>query len=170
VRDLCEAVTTLGKHVSGMSHRLHSSKLDLLGLAAAAASFCKEASSHYGMTVEFVHDNVPAPLPPGVAINLFRVLQEALANAAKHSGASRCSVSLRGTNDQLKLDVRDEGRGFDIQAALATSGLGIVSMQERLKLVNGSIAIHSTMGAGTTIQAIVPLARTPEAPDLVSAP
>jgi signal transduction histidine kinase len=107
--------------------------------------------------VEFTHESVPTTLPPDIAINLFRVLQEALSNAAKHSGASRCDVSLRGTNDQLQLAVRDEGKGFDTEAAQATSGLGLVSMQERLKLVNGCVAIESKPGAGTTVRATVPL-------------
>ena len=157
-RRLHGEVTALAGHVSGISHRLHSSKLDLLGLAAAAGTFCKEVSTHYGISVEFVHEHVPATLPSEVAINLFRVLQEALSNAARHSGTSRCHVSLRGTDDQLRLEVRDEGKGFDTGAALATSGLGLVSMQERLKLVNGSVAIESEMGAGTTVRATVPLA------------
>jgi PAS domain S-box-containing protein len=165
-RDLQDDVTALATHVSGISHRLHSSKLDLLGLAAAAQTFCREVSSHYGVIVEFVHENVPPTLPPGIAINLFRVLQEALSNATKHSGVSRCYVSLRGTNDQLQLDVRDEGQGFDTEAALATSGLGLVSMQERVRLVNGTVAIESKVGAGTTVRATVPLA--PNGPDALN--
>jgi signal transduction histidine kinase len=156
-RNLRDGVTALASHVSGISHRLHSSKLDLLGLAAAAGTFCKEVSSRSGVIVEFTHESVPTTLPPDIAINLFRVLQEALSNAAKHSGASRCDVSLRGTNDQLQLAVRDEGKGFDTEAAQATSGLGLVSMQERLKLVNGCVAIESKPGAGTTVRATVPL-------------
>jgi PAS domain S-box-containing protein len=156
-RHLRDGVTALASHVSGISHRLHSSKLDLLGLAAAAGTFCREVSSRSGVIVEFTHESVPTTLPPDIAINLFRVLQEALSNAAKHSGASRCDVSLRGTNDQLQLAVRDEGKGFDTEAAQATSGLGLVSMQERLKLVNGCVAIESKPGAGTTVRATVPL-------------
>ena len=158
-RNLREEVTTLASHVSGISHRLHSSKLDLLGLAAAAGTFCKEVSSRSGVIVEFTYDNLPATLPPDVAINLFRVLQEALSNAVKHSGASRCVVSLSGTNGELQLAVRDGGKGFDTDAALATSGLGLVSMQERLRLVNGSVVIDSKPGAGATVRATVPLAK-----------
>jgi len=157
VRDLFEEVRALARHVNGISHRLHSSKLEFLGLSAAAGTFCRETSTHHGVTVEFVHDNVPAALPDGVAINLFRVLQEALSNAVKHSGASRFYVLLCGTGDQLLLEVRDEGRGFDTAVALATSGLGLVSMQERLRLVNGEVTLESTPGAGTTVRAAVPL-------------
>ena len=165
-RKLYEEVTALATHVSAISHRLHSSKLALLGLPAAGEALCKEISSHHGISVEWVHESVPATLPPGVAINLFRVLQEALSNVAKHSGASRCDVTLRRTGDQLRLEVRDHGQGFDTGAARATSGLGLVSMQERLKLVNGSVAIESEAGAGTTVRATVPLVPDgPDAPD-----
>ena len=157
-KELHQEVTALASHVQGISHTLHSSKLDLLGLAAAAGAFCREVSSRSGMTVEFTHENVPATLRPDIAINLFRVLQEALSNAAKHSGASRCYVSLQGTDGQLQLTVRDEGKGFDPEAALATSGLGLVSMQERLTLVRGNVAVESKVGAGATVRATVPLA------------
>ena len=154
---LYQEVKALGAHVNGISHRLHSSKLGLLGLAAAIESFCKDISSLHGVTVEFVRQDVPATLSEDVAINLFRVLQEALSNAARHSGASRCRVSLSATDDQLQLEVSDEGRGFETDLALTTSGLGLVSMQERLKLVNGTVAIESKPGAGTTVRAAVPL-------------
>ena len=157
-RYLHEEVTALAGQVSGISHRLHSSKLDLFGLAAAAGTFCNEVASHSGVVVDFVHESVPSTLPPDVAINVFRVLQEALSNAAKHSGASHCRVSLCGRGDQLRLDVDDDGKGFDLDAALATSGLGLVSMQERLKQVNGSVTIDSKKGAGTRVRASVPLA------------
>ena len=156
-QELQDDIAALSAHVSAIADRLHSSKLALLGLAAAADTFCKEASSHDGIAVEFAHENVPDTLPPGVALTLFRVLQEAVTNAARHSGAPRCRVSLYGADDQLHLEVVDEGEGFDTEAALTTSGLGLVSMRERLTLVNGSIAIESKPGSGTTIRATVPL-------------
>jgi PAS domain S-box-containing protein len=135
--EMYEQVRALGAYVNGLSHRLHSSKLELFGLAAAGESFCKEIASHHGVIVEFAQQNVPATLPEGVALNLFRVLQEALSNAVKHSGAPRHYVSLRGTTDELHLEVMDEGCGFDMTAALRASGLGLISMQERLRLVTG---------------------------------
>ena len=157
--NLSQDARALGEQLNGISHRLHSSKLDLLGLAAAAGTFCKEVSSQHGVTVEFSHERVPATLPDDVAINLFRVLQEALSNAVKHSGASSYTVALRGEADQLRLEVRDDGRGFDPRVAMAASGLGLVSMQERLRLVYGTVSIESTPGAGTTVRAVVPLRR-----------
>jgi PAS domain S-box-containing protein len=155
--EMYEQVRALGAHVNGLSHRLHSSKLELFGLAAAAESFCKEIASHHGVHVEFAHQHVPATLPEGVALNLFRVLQEALSNAVKHSGASLHQVALRRTNDELELEVLDEGRGFDMAAALRASGLGLISMQERLRLVNGTVTIDSQPGTGTRVRAVVPL-------------
>ena len=156
-KHLRDAVTTLASHVTGISHRLHSSRLALLGLAAAAGTLCKEVSSRSGVVVEFTHENVPTRLPADAAINLFRVLQEALSNAVKHSRASRFDVSLRGANSHLELTVRDEGAGFDTEAAMTASGLGLVSMQERLKLVDGWLDIESAPGMGTTVRAQVPL-------------
>jgi signal transduction histidine kinase len=117
--------------------------------------FCNEIASQYDVTVEFVHGNVPATLPDSIALNVFRVLQEALSNAVKHSGASRYRVSLRGTEAQLQLEVTDNGRGFD--TAVPTSGLGLVTMQERIGLVHGDLAIESRQESGTTVLATVPL-------------
>ena len=122
-----------------------------------AGAFCKEVATHHGVTVEFEQDQVPVKLPETVSLNLLRVLQEALANAVKHSGASRYSVSWRGIGDQLQLEVRDDGRGFDVAATMAVSGLGLVSMQERVGLVNGHGVIESSPGSGTKVRATVPL-------------
>jgi signal transduction histidine kinase len=159
--DLYDDLSLLERDVNGISHRLHSSKLEFLGLAAAAGSFCKEISTHHDVSVEFVHEDVPARLPEDVAINLFRVLQEALSNAVEHSGASLYRVSLRRIDTELQLDVTDNGRGFDMAAAMVTSGLGLVSMQERLRLLHGEVVIESTPEAGTTVRASVPLQSVP---------
>jgi signal transduction histidine kinase len=160
VGGLQDAVGEVASDVQGMSHRLHSSKLEYLGLAVAAGSFCKEASTHHGVKIEYAHENVPADLDKDVAINMFRVLQEALSNAVKHSGAQQCWVTLRGVHDEVKLSVIDDGRGFDAEAALRGNGLGLVSMQERLRLVNGEVVIESEPGAGTTVRASAPLRTT----------
>ena len=158
-RELQEAVVSLGKDLQGISHRLHSSKIDLLGLAGAAASLCKELAGRHGLRIEYAHDGVPDALAADVATSLFRVLQEALANAVKHSRAGRCRVALTGSNGDLTLVVSDDGRGFDTAAALGGHGLGLVSMQERLRLVNGDLAIESGAGSGTTVRARVPATR-----------
>jgi signal transduction histidine kinase len=159
LRTLQEAVLAFGRDVQGLSHRLHSSKIDVLGLPAAAAAFCKEASRH-DLAVEFTCHNVPSRLPDGVAINLFRVLQEAVSNAVKHANAQHCRVALYGVDGELRLDVIDDGRGFSPNTARNGHGLGLLSMQERLKLVNGNVVIESTRGGGTAVRAAVAVAVT----------
>ena len=169
-RELHEGVVSLGQDVQGISHRLHSSKIDLLGLAAAAGILCKEVARRHDLRIEYRHDGIPDPLAAEVATSLFRVLQEALSNAVKHSRAGRCQVALTGTSGELTLLVSDDGRGFDSAAALAGQGLGLVSMQERLRLVNGDLAIESRIGGGTTVRARVPVVRVPTREDQPSAP
>ena len=154
---LLDAVVAVGRDIQGISHRLHSSKIGYLGLAAAAGSFCRETASRHNLNIEYTHENVPTDLPEGVAISLFRVLQEALSNAVKHSGANRCTVTLRAIDGELRLEVIDDGHGFGVDAALKGQGLGLVSMQERLKLVKGSVVIESKPGGGTVVRARVPV-------------
>jgi PAS domain S-box-containing protein len=161
VAALNDAVADLGKDIQAISHRLHSSKLDYLGLASAAGSFCREVSAQRGLKIEFVHENVPVQLPDGVGIAVFRVLQEAVANAIKHSGASQYRVALRGVDDRLRLEVVDDGCGFDVEAALGGHGLGLISMRERLRAVDGDVTIESEAGAGTRVCVDVPLQTEP---------
>lgn len=154
---LQDDVISLGRDIQGISHRLHSSKIQVLGLRAAAESFCKDLSSRHDLKVEFLHENVPSSVPDRIAIGLFRVLQEALSNIVKHSGARECRVMLRGTDNELQLEVIDNGRGFDRGAAVTGQGLGLISMQERLNLLDGSVNISSAPGVGTTVLACAPL-------------
>ena len=155
---LYDQLVVLGRDVQGISRRLHTSKVEYLGLAAAAGSLCREVADHHEIDVEFAYERVPSHLADGVAISLFRVLQEALANLVKHSGARRCRVTLRGSAEALTLEVADDGRGFDAGSAARGEGLGLTSMQERLKLVDGQVVIESAAGRGTTLRASVPLA------------
>jgi signal transduction histidine kinase len=142
--------------VQTMSHALHSSKLEYLGLVAATKGFCKEFGEQQNVEIEFRSHDVPTPVSPEVSLCLFRVLQEALRNAAKHSGVRHFEVQLSGTLDEILLTVSDLGAGFDSKAALNGEGLGLTSMQERLKLLNGKLSIDSQPKHGTTIQACVP--------------
>lgn len=158
---LYDVVVALSRDLQAISHRLHSSKIEYLGLSAAAESFCKELSSRSDMRIDYMADAVPTTLPEGVGISLFRVLQEALTNAVKHSGAVSCKVTLVGSLDALVMDVIDDGRGLDVGAARRGRGLGLVSMEERLRLVNGTLTIESKPGAGTTVRAWVPLRQAP---------
>ena len=150
-------IMEISKDVQALSHRLHSSKLDYLGLAVAAGSFCGELSEKAKVEVQFSHSAVPSPLPREVSLCLFRVLQEALQNGVKHSGATLFYVNLRGTLDGLELTVSDEGKGFDERDGFSRQGLGLISMRERLQMVHGVLEIETHPGAGTTIFARVPL-------------
>ena len=129
----------------------------MLGVVTAMRSFCAELSAQQHVEIRFTHEDVPQRVPPTVALCLFRVLQEALCNAIRHSGVQRFDAHLRGTSDGLWLSVRDSGVGFDPRAATIGHGLGLTSMTERLKLVGGTLDIQSRIDHGTTLVARVPL-------------
>src|SRR5262245_23500873 len=147
--------------VHALSHELHSSKLQLLGVVAAIKGFCSEISARQKVDVDFSHQDVPGTVRPDIALCLFRVLQEALQNAVRHSCAGHFTVNLQGTPEVIRLTVRDGGRGFDPESVSQDGGLGLTSMRERLKLVDGDLSIESQPGTGTTIVAQVPLSADP---------
>jgi len=155
--NLRKQVEDLANDVQALSHQLHSSKLDYLGLAAAAAGLCSELSDRQRVEIEFQSENIPKELPKEISLCLFRVLQEALQNAIKHSGSRQFQVTLRRGASEIELTVRDSGVGFEPEEAIKGRGLGLTSMQERLKLVNGQLTIDSKPELGTTVQARVPL-------------
>ena len=143
--------------VQSLSHQLHSSKLDYLGIAAAIRGFCGEFSRQHEIIIEFSERNVPNPLPKDVSLCLFRIAQEALHNALKYSGVNQFAVDLFGTDDAVQLVVSDAGAGFDVETVKKNCGLGLLSMQERVHLVHGSFSIESQPWQGTKIIAVVPL-------------
>ena len=143
--------------VQALSHKLHSSKLEYLGLAAAIRSFCREFSQQHDVNVQFADESVPSFLPRDISLSLFRVTQEAVQNAFKHSGARQFSVGLRSSANEIQLEVNDRGVGFDVERAKVDSGLGLVSMEERVHLVHGVFTIESTVNSGTKILVRVPL-------------
>jgi PAS domain S-box-containing protein len=147
----------ISKDVQALSHRLHSSKLEYLGIAAAANSFCKELSEQHKVRVDFSHSDIPHSLPTEVSLALFRVLQEALQNAVKHSHAAEYRVELRRMLNELHLTVSDPGIGFDQMETMNRRGLGLISMRERLQLVSGHLAIESKPGHGTIVRVRVPI-------------
>ena len=142
--------------VQALSHQLHSSKLDYLGISAAIRGFCKEFAKQYTVSVDFVEENIPIHLPKDASLCLFRVAQEGLHNAVKHSGATQFVVTLRKTAEKVELEVRDYGVGFDVEEAKRNRGLGLLSMQERVHLVHGTFAVESAPGKGTRLLAEVP--------------
>jgi PAS domain S-box-containing protein len=152
-------ITEISKDVQALSHRLHSSKLDYLGLTAAARSFCKELSDQAEVEVQFSYSGVPSSMPKELALCLFRVLQEALQNAIKYSGVRVFRVNLLGSPHGVELTVSDDGIGFDETEWFSRQGIGLISMRERLQMVDGIFDIRTHPGGGTTISARVPLQR-----------
>ena len=155
-----ESTRELSQEVQALSHRLHSSKLELLGVVAATKSFCKELSEQENVEINFAHSDVPSSLPKDISLCLFRVLQEALRNGVKHSGVRQFHVELRGVMDAIVLTVRDSGVGFDVDEVMNGSGLGLISMRERVHLVKGAISISSKPNTGTEISVRAPLPQT----------
>jgi len=146
--------------VQTMSHELHPPRLLLLGVVAAMRGFCREISGQKNVEVVFRAESVPGNLPNDTSLCLFRVLQEALHNAVRHSRVSRFDVHLHGNGNTMCLIIRDEGVGFDVEAASRGMGLGLTSMKERLKLVGGELSVESQSTRGTTVLARAPIQRS----------
>jgi PAS domain S-box-containing protein len=155
VREVRKRMTEISKDVQALSHDLHSSKLEYLGVVAGMKSWCNEFNERRRMEIDFKTD-VSDVLPLKVGIPLFRVLQEALNNAIKHSGVKQVGVQLLMDSGKIHLIVSDLGRGFDVDAALQGKGLGLTSMRERVRLLNGTIMIKSNSMGGTTVHVQVP--------------
>ena len=151
-----EAVGNLLKDMHALSHRLHPSRIEYLGIAGAAAALCREVADQRTAEITFTADSIPERSSRDVAVCLYRVLQEALQNAIKHSGGRRIEVTLSGGTDEIVLAVRDFGTGFDL-AARQGRGLGLISMQERMAAVGGALTVLSEPHRGTTILASVPI-------------
>jgi len=155
--ELEKQASEMATDIQTLSHELHSTKLEYLGPVAAMRGHCQELGEQTKVKVDFKSQDLPTPLPPDISLCLFRVMQEALRNAVKHSGSRHIEVGLWGTPDEIHLAVSDHGIGFDREAAKESRGLGLVSMEERLKLLKGTISIESQPNRGTTIHARVPL-------------
>ena len=159
VRDRMDKLQQMASEISmgvhNLSHELHFATLDYLGLVSGMRSWCEEYGARQKLEIDFKSDDVPT-LPQDTSLCLFRVLQEALHNAAKYSGVKRIEVQLTKNSGEIHLIVSDSGRGFDVEAAKRNRGLGLTSMQERVRLVGGTIAIDSKPLAGTTVHVCVP--------------
>jgi PAS domain S-box-containing protein len=142
--------------VQALSHDLHSSKLEYLGVAAGIRSWCREFAERQKMEIDF-KSTLRNVLPIEVGRTLLRVLQEALHNASKHSGVKRAEVRLREQSGEIHLIISDSGKGFELEPALHGKGLGLTSMQERVRLLRGTILIRSKPLGGTTIHVRVPV-------------
>jgi PAS domain S-box-containing protein len=157
VRELWNRTQEISSDVHRLSHQLHSSKLQHVGLGPALMGLCEEISEKYGIRVEFTDCGVPSQMPKDVALCLFRVAQEALSNVVKHSGAKQAQVELCNTNNEIRLQIVDAGPGFDVAVSNASVGIGLVGMRERLRLVGGRLSVQSAPTRGTEILAEVPV-------------
>jgi signal transduction histidine kinase len=155
---LCIVLDDLCEDIRHLSHSLHSSQLQYLGLQAALKDLCRQVQKGHSISVEFQADELTAPVPAEIALCFYRVAQEALNNAVKHSGASEIVVSVSSRNGKVRMRITDSGRGFDTSGA--QKGLGLASMYERVLLVNGELLVSSTRGGGTELIAQVALAET----------
>jgi PAS domain S-box-containing protein len=155
--ELGKRTSEISAVVQSLSHELHSSKLEYLGLISAMKSFCKEFGGKHQVEIQFDSKGIPPGVPPEVSLCLFRVMQEGLQNARKHSGVKFFEVKLHGSPMEIYLTVRDSGVGFDPELIKDAQGLGLISMQERVRLVKGTISITSKPQSGTEINVCVPL-------------
>ena len=154
---LLKGTSELLTNVKTLAHELYSPRLEYLGIAGVMSSFCRDLCEQQGVEIDFRGDGLPSLVPPDISLCLLRVLQEALHNAVQHSSVRRFDVQLNGTSNEIHLTVSDCGVGFDLATAKAGRGLGLNHMQERLKLVKGTLSIDSQPKRGTTIHARVPI-------------
>jgi PAS domain S-box-containing protein len=155
--ELQNQASGIAADIQSLSHELHSAKLQYLGIVGAMRGFCREFGEQQKVEIDFQSHDLPSPVSADVSLCFFRVLQEALHNSAKHSGVRHFEVRLWETSAEIHLTVVDSGAGFDREAAKESRGLGLISMEERVKLVKGTLSIESQPKRGTAIHARVPL-------------
>ena len=157
LRELWGQNQEISSEVRQLSHNLHSTKLEYLGLVAAVNSLCNELSKHHGLRIRFKHLDVSSSIPTKVALCIYRVVQESLGNVVKHSGAQEAQVTLTGLHGEINLRISDEGAGFDPETIKTKGGIGLIGIRERLLLIGGEVSIESQPSHGTRIVARVPL-------------
>ena len=157
IQNAGEHLGNVAKDLQQLSRSLHSAVLDKIGLEAAIRSDCNSLRQRIAWEVDFESVDVPKRLPEPLSLAAYRVFQEALQNALKHSQTSRLSVSLSVEGPDLVLRVKDYGLGFDTESGDRNGGLGLLSMRERLRMVGGALAIHSEVGKGTQLEARLPM-------------
>jgi signal transduction histidine kinase len=156
LEELRRELEDISSDVQALSHELHSSKLEYLGVVKGIQSWCKEFAERQRIEIDF-RSEVTSLLPFEVGVSLLRVLQEAVHNAVKHSGVKHVAVQISQHSGEIRLTINDPGKGFDIEAATQGKGLGLITMRERVRLVHGTFAIRSRPLGGTTIDVRVPL-------------
>ena len=156
MRSVREGLVRLSEDIHTLAYQLHPSVLDELGLAEALRAECERRVRRGPLDLSLKLDSLPTGIRREAALCVFRVAQEALNNVARHAGASAASVTLRRDADGLLLTVRDDGAGFDPASPGSGRSLGLASMRERVRLVNGTLDIESAPGQGTSVVAWVP--------------
>jgi signal transduction histidine kinase len=155
LREIGEVAQTALDNVRGLSQTLHPSILDELGLGPAVEWYLSTVERQHGIRVVYERSGGPASVPGDNAIHVYRVLQEAISNVARHSGANQAWVRLREADGTLELDIEDRGRGLD--GDTSRRGLGRIAMRERAALLGGEITYHRPVDGGTIVRLRVPL-------------
>ena len=155
---LRQQIGDLADEVRSIAHGLHPSTIDNLGLAVAIRSYCRDFSTRSGIPVRVRIVDVPRRVPPDIGNPLYRIVQEALGNVAKHAGRASATVTLKAADGDIHLRVRDNGCGFPAESAGRSGGIGLVSMEERVLLMKGKFDLVSLPNRGVTITIRVPLA------------
>ena len=155
---LLKETKEMSADVRSLSHQLHSSRLDLVGLVPALSGLCEEMTKKYKVDVHFAEPEVSLNLTKDVELCLFRVAQEALGNVIKHSQAKSAHVELGSTANGVCLRISDTGKGFDPDLKRTDAGIGLISMRERIRLVGGRLLVRSELMRGTEVLAEIPVA------------
>ncbi len=166
VQRLQDLAQEIAAEIHRLSYKLHPSKLDHLGLVAAVRSLCAELSESGKLNVEFHQTGFPFALDRDTTLCLFRIAQEGLRNCVKHSRAESARVVLTRARTTVRLQVSDNGCGFNTKTALMEKGLGFVSMKERLHILGGEINVYSKPLHGTRLEVSVPLKLDPNSPGI----
>ncbi|MGB5814233.1 MAG: PAS domain S-box protein [Thermoanaerobaculia bacterium] len=159
---LRERIVQVSDGIRDLSHRLHPAELEELGLVSTLRSHADWLAKHEGIRVDLVVEKEPASIPSTIGLALYRVTQEALRNVVKHSGVEEAKVSLADADAGLRLSITDQGVGFDAERVSAHAGLGLVSMEERIRLLGGQLKITSMPEQGTKLEVFVPISREEE--------
>jgi signal transduction histidine kinase len=150
-------VSNISEDLHTLSHRLHASTLESLGLAPGVRAFCREFSAQQGVVIEFTHNDIPRMISPDVALCVFRIVQEGLRNMKKHSRATSADVCPQVSGSRIHLHISDQGVGFDPKEQKTREGLGLRSMGERARFLGGRFEIRSRAGRGTILEVRLPL-------------
>jgi signal transduction histidine kinase len=162
--ELASRLSELGQRSVRLAHNLHRTSRELhptiledLGLKAALAEECDTFQERSRIRTQFTAENIPAKLPAGVSVCLYRVAQESLRNIGKHAANCNAVRVMVSGGQGVTLRIEDNGEGFNLEDAHKKGGLGLISIEERVRLVNGSLSIHSEPGKGSTLEVVVPI-------------